>query len=366
MKFTEKDKMKALAIVHVFETGKPFGDYAACVVLNDGAGISYGINQFTHRSGSLAAVVKAYLATPAVTGRQMLASKLPMLNDRSDASISSLAADREFRRVLSAAAAVEEMRSAQREIAYTRYLKPALDVCDTMRFDNPLSLAVVYDSLTHGSWDWIAARVNAVVHSAGAGAPVNEKAWITEYVRRRHRWLTEIRRLRVTNYRTKFFLDQIAIGNWDLRLPISVQGVSLTEELFRDHPTTGERVTGSNAEANEASAAEEFGGTEPEMEMSAGDLAAAAMNGFEKLDTAIVAATRRSDAAKSMWAAIGGSVTQAAWAVFGFFVGLPREIWVVVALIAAAFMLLYLYRQLVLGRIRETSAGRMTPTNDHE
>jgi hypothetical protein len=51
--FSERDKLIALAIVHIFETGKAFGDYTAVAVLNDGAGISYGINQFTHRSGSL-------------------------------------------------------------------------------------------------------------------------------------------------------------------------------------------------------------------------------------------------------------------------------------------------------------------------
>jgi hypothetical protein len=39
--------LKALAIVNIFETGKPFGEFAAVAVLNDGAGISYGISQFT-------------------------------------------------------------------------------------------------------------------------------------------------------------------------------------------------------------------------------------------------------------------------------------------------------------------------------
>ena len=34
MPFTRSEKVKALAIVNVFETSKPFGDYAACVVLN--------------------------------------------------------------------------------------------------------------------------------------------------------------------------------------------------------------------------------------------------------------------------------------------------------------------------------------------
>ena len=37
MTFTENDKLKALVIVHVFETSKPLGDYVACVALNDDA-----------------------------------------------------------------------------------------------------------------------------------------------------------------------------------------------------------------------------------------------------------------------------------------------------------------------------------------
>ncbi len=44
MTFTEIDKLKAVAIVNIFETSRPFGDYAAYAVLNDGAGVSYGIN----------------------------------------------------------------------------------------------------------------------------------------------------------------------------------------------------------------------------------------------------------------------------------------------------------------------------------
>lgn len=366
MTFTEKDKMKALAIVHVFETGKPFGDYAACVVLNDGAGISYGINQFTHRSGSLAAVIKTYLRGGQV-GRELMTSKLSILNDRSAAAIQRLSADLAFQRVLRAAATTEEMRAAQREIAYTRYLRPALEICERMELSNTLSLAVVYDSVTHGSWDWIAARVNAVVRPTSSGSPVNEKAWITEYVRRRHRWLTEIRRLRVTNYRTRFFLDQIAIGNWGLKLPLNVHGVRLSDQMFENYESSvrvTEVVPAAETTATppltEKKTEETLSDPEPQdpFGASASEIAAAAVQGFDRLDGAIATVARRTDSAKSMWTAIGGTVSQAAWAVFGFIVGLPREVWIFVALIAAALTLLYLYRQIVLGRIREVAGSQ--------
>jgi hypothetical protein len=41
MGFSERSKTIALAIVHIFETAKPFGDYGAVAVLSDGAGFSW-------------------------------------------------------------------------------------------------------------------------------------------------------------------------------------------------------------------------------------------------------------------------------------------------------------------------------------
>src|SRR5438876_9989277 len=100
MTFSAIDKLKALAIVHIFETSRPFGDYAACVVLNDGAGVSYGINQFTHRSGSLGAVIERYLANGGTIGSETLAGRLPILRYRTTAAISRLASDVTFKKAL--------------------------------------------------------------------------------------------------------------------------------------------------------------------------------------------------------------------------------------------------------------------------
>lgn len=189
MTFNEKDKLKALAIVHVFETSKPFGDYAACVVLNDGAGVSYGINQFTHRSGSLAAVVREYLRSGGQVGREILTAALPVLAKKSVAAIEKLAANATFKRALKAAAATSEMRSAEQKVCFEKYLSPAIQICARMGFVQPLSLAVVYDSVTHGSWEWISARVTGTVRTTTRRTDelAFEKSWITEYVRGRHR-----------------------------------------------------------------------------------------------------------------------------------------------------------------------------------
>lgn len=357
MTFTETDKTKALAIIHIFETSRSFGDYAACVVLNDGAGISYGINQFTHRSGSLAAVVREYLRSADIPAghRRVLTSCLPSLTDNTPAAVDRLSRDSALKQVLREAAAAPAMRAAQRSVAYSRYLRPALDICSRFGFVMPLSLAVVYDSVTHGSWDPIAARVGVAGHMyKGSPAGEFEKAWISDYVARRHRWLTEVKRLRVTNYRTRFFLAQIGDGNWRLDLPVTVHGVRLTDEHIARALNRGpvaaaaQTPTSSDGGTNVSISA-----TTSRMLETAGDMTAAAAAKFDRVDNVINTVRTRSDAAKSLWTTVAGTATQIGWGIFGFFAGLPRIVWVVVAVAAASLMLLYLYRQIALGRIRE-------------
>src|SRR5688500_6446296 len=108
--FSALTLLKAMAIVNIFETGKPFGDFAACVVLNDGAGISYGINQFTHRSGSLADVVERYLELDGALGSVVFESALINLRRSEPAIIRSLAGDDRLKKTLRAAAITSEMR----------------------------------------------------------------------------------------------------------------------------------------------------------------------------------------------------------------------------------------------------------------
>ena len=93
---------------------------------------------------------------------------------------------------------------------------------------------------------------------------------------------------------------------------------------------------------------------------------ASAAEQFDRFESVISSTVRRTDAAKSLWTTVAGTAWQAAWGVFGFVAGLPREIWIVVAVIAAALMLFYLYRQIALAKIREsktdggTAAGYLT------
>lgn len=327
MKLKPSQLTTILAIIRVFETSRPLGSYAACVVLNDGAGISYGISQFTHRSGSLAEVVREYLRRGGRVGREVLADALPRLDTTTPHSIAVLSANDDLRSALVSGAATAEMREAQDAVAAQKYLGPAMRIWTEKGFEKALSLAVIYDSITHGSFEKIASGI----------ITRDERSWTLSYIKRRDKWLASIPRLNSTRYRTKFFLDQIAVGNWDLRRPLKVHGVRLTDEMFA-------------AEAAENS---------PATEHSAIDLthaAQTAISAFDRADAVVQGFSRRSDSVRSLWTAVGTTIWQAAWGIFGSIAGVPIYVWIVVAVITGIILGLYLYRQIILGRIRETAS----------
>lgn len=315
------------------------GNFAACAVLDDGAGISYGISQFTHASGALLAVVKRYLDNGGKVGAAAMLSRMETLRDRSGAAVRRFAADGEFKAALIAAAATSEMRAAQVDTSEALYLEPAIEICGRYGFVLPLSLAVVYDSIVHGSFNRVARTVNVGKH--------DERTWIAAYVRRRDHWLQSYVRLAKTRYRTRFFLGQIANGNWQLALPLSVNGVKLGA-------VADDFAKPAMADASPAASAPTSVTTKTVIDETR-RIAEKAASQFDRVESVVTAVTTRADAAKSMWTTIGGTLWQAAWATFGFFAGLPTTVWITVAAIAALLMLAYLYRQITLGRIRELS-----------
>ncbi len=364
--FSSADIAAAAAIVRVFETGTAAGNYSEVAVLNDGAGISYGISQFTHRSGSLAEVVSRYLASGGVAGRDVLSSRLPMLQVRSATAIAKLAADRELRRALAAAGHTREMREVQEAVAFERYMLPAIRACEGSGFRLPLSLAVVYDSMTHGSYNKIRDRVR--VSHAGKGD--FEKNWITAYVRERDVWLGSIPRLRSTRYRTRFFMNRIATGRWGLELPINVHGALITKEILGISPdASGKSRTAAGPnhppqtkqnEAPKTPTTQPAENPQARPPVSANEVLGRVERSFDKaaetydrIERIGLGTANRTDRAKSLWATVAGTLWQTLWAAVGFLAGLPREVWLVVAVIAAVLTLAYLYRQITLGRLRE-------------
>jgi len=360
MSFSERDKLKALAIVHVFETSKPFGDYSALAVLNDGAGISYGINQFTHKSGSLELVLNEFVLLGGELP-QVLKTVLPDIQNPRSSNILLLSKNSAVKAALKKLGGDPLMRQAQNEVAFDHFLRPAITACDGSAFKDPLSLAVIYDSINHGSWEKVRDRV-----SAGGG----ERGWIERYVRTRDAWLNSVPRLRSTRYRTQFFLNEIRHGNWELKLPLYVHGCELTEDIFPPMtspaveqsivimPVTTAEAPESAATSSPASQAQTPGTSESVLGAitRAGQFVEAAGKPIDAAAQVTASVTQRKDSVKSMWTALLHSVWQVIWAVLGFFIGLPKEVWFVVAIIVAAFGLYYLYRQITLGKIREQAA----------
>jgi chitosanase len=371
--FSEAAVATAAAIVRVFETGSAVGDFTEVAVLNDGAGVSYGVSQFTHRSGSLLAVVEEYLANGGVVGACVLEASVPVLRDRSPRAVAALSRDTLFKKALAAAGLTREMRSAQHRIAFDMYMRPAIAACAGSGFKLPLSLAVIYDSMTHGSYhkirDWV--RVTPATPSQSF-----ERQWITEYVRRRDAWLASMPRLRATRYRTRFFLSRIALGKWHLELPIRVNGVLISNEILDISPAPADGIrtavgpyavppptTTMNTEStinpiHPASTPQ----AQPPAVSALDDVeervnaAAAKYDQVERIASTVI---NRTDRAKSLWTTIAGTLWQTGWALFGVAAGLPREVWFFVAGATAVLTLFYLYRQIALGKLRESLESRL-------
>jgi hypothetical protein len=253
----------------------------------------------------------------------------------------------------------------------------------------------VYDSITHGSWERFRDSASRAV---GESATAFERVWIAEYIRQRDRWLASVPRLATTRYRTRFFLNQIKAGNWQLTPPFSAQGVRITNKTISQIETLLRgplaRVDGPAAESEPANDPtsrashpispaqdphEPLLETQPpvseaetgtltsvseinnetcldEVENEVNSLAAK----YDQIERIATTITTRNDAAKSLWTTVVGSVTQTFWALFGLMAGIPREVWLVVAIVAAALMLMYLYRQITLGKIRERKQADST------
>jgi hypothetical protein len=218
MAFTKKEKAAVKALVSCHETGKPVGNYSALVVLNDGAGITYGCHQATHGSGSLYKIVKMYCDISNSETSKALEPYLAGLKNA--AKRFEYAKIAKLKTLLKEAGNEQAMRYAQNEVFDVNYFKPALRAVEGSGWVTPLALAVVYDSMIQGGWLKIRDRVNAR----------NEKEWIKQFVAARRKWLASSSKQVVRNsvYRMTTFESLMAKGNWSLNVPFVVHGATVT------------------------------------------------------------------------------------------------------------------------------------------
>ncbi|MDO8423122.1 MAG: peptidoglycan-binding protein, partial [Parvibaculum sp.] len=139
-----------------------------------------------------------------------------------------LALDRnnDFRALLKEAGRDPVMQDTQDAFFDRVYWAPAMKTATDFGFSSPLSAAVIYDSLIHGSWG---AMRDRTIARHGKTASLGEKKWVAAYVAERRNWLATHSNtlLRRTVYRMDAFNALIKAGNWSLGIPMSVCGVSV-------------------------------------------------------------------------------------------------------------------------------------------
>lgn len=179
----------AAAIVSVYETGGPIAKYDTLAILKDGPGgipqVTFGSHQMTDASNSLDKCVRRIVDLAAEAGDnspfvKTLKATIPILAQNTTRSIRSLAHDANFHLALKSSAKTEYGKRAQREVYDELYVQPAVNACAGSGWVEPLSLAVVLDGMTHGSWRLLRDQVDP---------ERPERYWIVSYLWRRRNWL---------------------------------------------------------------------------------------------------------------------------------------------------------------------------------
>ena len=212
-------------VINKIETGKPDGDYGAISIYADGPNdirqITYGRAQTTEY-GNLRTLISMYVAA----GGAQSADLAPYADKVGSVPLTD---NDTFKNLLRNAGRNDSvMRTIQDQFFEKIYFSPAMQWADNNGFTMALSALVIYDSQIHsGGILWLIRQRFDESPPAMGG---DEKIWIDQYVRARHKWLSEHHRpaVRKSIYRTKAFMEQIAKGNWDLGIvPIAMNGTDV-------------------------------------------------------------------------------------------------------------------------------------------
>jgi chitosanase len=224
---SELQKRTAQAVVNIFESGRPLGDYGCVTVLAGDTGhLTYGRSQTTLGSGNLALLLHAYCEAEGLFS-EALRPFLPAIDDR-DLRLDN---NENVKSLLRQAGNDPVMRSVQDQFFDRVYWVPALNSANYLGAAKPLSIAVIYDGRVHGSYHLIR---DLTSQQHGETRIIGEEKWIAAYVDVRRTWLATNRNsiLRKTVYRMDAFKALIDAKKWELPLPLTVKNVVINEELF--------------------------------------------------------------------------------------------------------------------------------------
>lgn len=214
----------AQAIVNVFETSTVLGDYSKVTLLAGDTGhLTYGRSQTTLASGNLALLVDRYVANSASRWARRLVPFQARLRQRD----LTLDKDLILANILRACADDAVMRDTQDAFFDATYWQTAVRDAERTGIALPLGMAIVYDSLVHGSYGLMRDRTVAAI---GKPVQAGERPWLTHYVQTRRDWLAthSNKLLRATTYRMDAFQRLIELEAWGLELPLVVRGQEIS------------------------------------------------------------------------------------------------------------------------------------------
>jgi len=225
---TDLQKGAVQAIVNIFETGAPLGDYASVTLLEGDTGhLTYGRSQTTLASGNLYLLIKDYVDTEDAVFAEAQRPYLPRL----EAIDLSLDEDSDFHAILRKAGADPAMQRVQDAFFDRIFWAPAVRSAAYIDSTLALGMAVIYDSRIHGSWHAIRDRV---IKEYGSLSDLGEKTWMWRYVAHRRNWLAthDNTLLRKTVYRMDSMQTLMGSEKWDLSLPFSVRGINIDRSVL--------------------------------------------------------------------------------------------------------------------------------------
>lgn len=224
----DQQQATAEAIISIFETGTPWGDYSKVTnVPGDPGGLSYGKLQATIASGNLFLLIRSYCQRKDALHASALKLYLPALARRDP----SLGIDRSLP-VLLAEAGNDPVMQEEQDSFYERvFWKPARISANHLKVATPFSLLVILDSRVHGSWHRMR---NLTAERYGEASTIGERVFIAHYLEERRRWLKthDNLLLRKSAFRIESLIDVAKSDKWDLQLPIRLRGWWLDGETL--------------------------------------------------------------------------------------------------------------------------------------
>ncbi len=211
------------AIVNVFETGRVTGNYGAVTVIPGDLGhLSYGRSQVSLGSGNLNLMLAQYCTSENTMFGSALAPYLP----RFAAKDTTLDTDQTVHDLLKSAGADPVMRAVQDSYFDAHYFTPAIQSAQSLGLSTVLAQGLAYDGCIQGGWFSLIQKLPKV-------AEVGEAGWAQQYIEARRTWLLACKPpLPTTVYRMDSFQTVVDSGNWDMNLPLTIHGVTITAEML--------------------------------------------------------------------------------------------------------------------------------------